>query len=154
MTINIEIAEDGALLLPLQGAALGPETQDALREHFRRELRHEWEREGERIKAWMRVAEHPFFEDCHEARGSLIAAMLAKLDRAQTPEPKPWHEAKRGDVWLVTRPAFYGATPTETVRSVNGSLRMVDVNSSQPAIDITDAAIVGAERIYPTKETS
>ena len=34
----------------------------------------------ERVQAWRLLAWHPFFDDCYQAEGSLISAMLAKLD--------------------------------------------------------------------------
>lgn len=36
--------------------------------------------EDQRVQAWYRVAEHPFFKSCYDAEGSLIDAMIAKLD--------------------------------------------------------------------------
>ena len=33
-----------------------------------------------RVEAWSRIAEHPFFADCYATDGTLIDAMLAKLD--------------------------------------------------------------------------
>lgn len=33
------------------------------------------------LAAWERIAEHPFFADCYDTDGTLLDAMLTKLDR-------------------------------------------------------------------------
>ena len=49
-----------------------------------------------RVKAWGHIAQHPFFADCYQTEGTLIEAMLAKLDAA--------HNHTCGPVWRpVTR---------------------------------------------------
>lgn len=50
-----------------------------------------------RIEAWNRVVDHSFWEDCFGTGGSLIDAMIAKLDRF-TPyiDPQPWIEHESG----------------------------------------------------------
>lgn len=41
-----------------------------------------WEGEkDERVRAWHRVAAHPFFASCYEEEQPLIESMIAKLDR-------------------------------------------------------------------------
>ena len=42
-----------------------------------------------RIRAWLAIAAHPFFAACYQTEGTLVDAMVAKLD-AHTPEPEPW----------------------------------------------------------------
>lgn len=37
------------------------------------------ESDRQQIEAWQVIATHPFFEDCYDTNGTLIAAMLAKL---------------------------------------------------------------------------
>lgn len=39
------------------------------------------ENEDERIYAWHKVAEHPFFKECYDTQGPLLNAMIRKLDR-------------------------------------------------------------------------
>ena len=36
--------------------------------------------EDSRIQAWYSIAKHPFFAECYSTDGTLIEAMLAKLD--------------------------------------------------------------------------
>ena len=38
-----------------------------------------------RVEAWSLIAKHPFFADCYATDGTLIDAMLAKLDRHEVP---------------------------------------------------------------------
>lgn len=139
-------AEDGALLVPMLGAALGPETQAQLRELFKPDFEREEESDGGRIKAWHLIAEHPFFADCYESEDTLINAMIAKLDSLAA--PKPWWSAQRGDVWLVKRDSY----PTETLRTVGENQNFIDVHSKTAAFDITDAAIITARRVWPETE--
>lgn len=35
-----------------------------------------------RVQAWNTIAQHPFFSDCYQTEGTLVDAMLAKLDAA------------------------------------------------------------------------
>ena len=51
----------------------------------------------ERVSAWDRVARHPFFAECYQTEGTLVDAMLAKLDAA--------HECPTAPVW---RPVIDG----------------------------------------------
>ena len=38
----------------------------------------------ERVKAWNAIAQHPFLADCYQTEGTLLDAMLAKLDAAHS----------------------------------------------------------------------
>ena len=42
-----------------------------------------------RVQAWNIIAQHPFFSDCYQTEGTLVDAMVAKLDAAPLPEPEP-----------------------------------------------------------------
>ena len=42
-----------------------------------------------RLRAWDAVAGHPFFADCYQAEGTLVEAMLAKLDDAHNHACEP-----------------------------------------------------------------
>lgn len=40
----------------------------------------EWASISQRLEAWHDIASHPFFKDCYATSGTLIEAMIAKLD--------------------------------------------------------------------------
>ena len=42
-----------------------------------------------RVKAWNALAQHPLFADCYQTEGTLVDAMLAKLDAAQNHTCEP-----------------------------------------------------------------
>lgn len=42
-----------------------------------------------RVRAWLTIADHPFFADCYSADGTLLDAMLAELDAAHTHTCQP-----------------------------------------------------------------
>ena len=69
------------------------------------------------------------------------------------PERKPWHDAKEGEVWVVTRPPFvHHLVPqpsVETVRYVTSTGKFGDVTSRQMAFEINDPHITEARRIWP-----
>lgn len=70
------------------------------------------------------------------------------------PTPKPWHDAKRGEVWVVeSSPCgrLYANTiyPKAVNSNRNGECRFVDPNSILPSFPITDESIVNAYRIWP-----
>ena len=47
-----------------------------------------------RIRAWSAIAAHPFFADCYQTAGTLVDAMVAKLDAAHTHTCEPvWRPA-------------------------------------------------------------
>ena len=49
-----------------------------------------------RVQAWNIIAQHPFFSDCYQTEGTLVDAMVAKLDAA--------HDHACGPAWRpVTR---------------------------------------------------
>lgn len=77
------------------------------------------------------------------------------------PEPKPWHSAKAGEIWIVERPRLWsgiGGQPIEEPRSVSSRLReeprFVDANGNSPSYPITDKEIVNARRIWPEEVSS
>lgn len=35
----------------------------------------------QRLEAWHEIAEHPFFAECYNNEGTLLAAMIEKLDK-------------------------------------------------------------------------
>jgi hypothetical protein len=83
-------------------------------------------------------------------RDRLAAAAVAYFDAH--PEPKPWHEAKPGEVWLLTftgfetggsspwtvRPGRLSTDPAEFVYPQNGN-----------TLALNDPEIVAARRIWP-----
>lgn len=71
----------------------------------------------------------------------------ALVELAQT--RKPWHDAKQGEVWVVTRKKTYEWEEPTTVRSVTSSRKFSDVASLRPAFEVTDGTIIAAERIWP-----
>ena len=42
-----------------------------------------------RVQAWNTIAQHPFFADCYQTEGTLVDAMVAKLDAAHTHACEP-----------------------------------------------------------------
>ena len=52
-----------------------------------------------RVLAWDDIAKHPFFADCYPTDGTLVEAMLAKLDAAHTHECEPvWRPVAAAEV--------------------------------------------------------
>ena len=52
-----------------------------------------------RVKAWNALAQHPLFADCYQTEGTLIDAMVAKLDAAQNHTCEPvWRPVTREEI--------------------------------------------------------
>ena len=52
-----------------------------------------------RVKAWNALAQHPFFADCYQTEGTLVGAMLAKLDAAHNHTCEPvWRPVTRDEI--------------------------------------------------------
>ena len=52
-----------------------------------------------RIRAWLAIAEHRLFTDCYSTGGTLVDAMLAKLDAAHTHVCEPaWRPTTRDEI--------------------------------------------------------
>lgn len=112
---------------------------EALREYFD----HVYERgaEDQRIKAWHRIAKHPFFDDAFQSDDTLIDAMVTKLDALM---PKPWLAAKTGEVWVLT------VEGEESVWMVNNATQFENPDSTY---NIESRAIIDARRIWPEDES-
>ncbi|MBQ9917405.1 MAG: hypothetical protein IJO71_09445 [Microbacterium sp.] len=89
----------------------------------------------------------PTFADPVAKLSEWPAAALAYFEAHPEP-PKPWHDAKYGEVWVVRAKSEWSDEVIETVRSVTTTFRFMDVNARHAAIDITSPLIVTAERIY------
>lgn len=51
-----------------------------------------------RVRAWNAIAQHPFFADCYQTEGTLVDAMVAKLDAAHTHTCEPvWRPVINGE---------------------------------------------------------
>ena len=52
-----------------------------------------------RVQAWNTIAVHPLFSDCYQTEGTLVDAMLAKLDAAHTHTCEPvWRPTTRDEI--------------------------------------------------------
>ena len=52
-----------------------------------------------RVQAWNTIAQHPFFSDCYQTEGTLVDAMVAKLDAAHTHACEPvWRPTTRDEI--------------------------------------------------------
>ena len=52
-----------------------------------------------RVQAWNTIAVHPFFADCYSTDGTLVDAMVAKLDTAHTHTCEPaWRPVSRDEI--------------------------------------------------------
>lgn len=71
--------------VPVDPGAIADVVRQAAREGVLQAL-DDYEVESDpRVEAWSRIAKHPFFADCYSTDGTLIDAMLAKLDRHGVP---------------------------------------------------------------------
>ena len=74
-------APEPAPVSPVDLGAIAEVVRDAAREGVVQAL-DEYEVESDpRVEAWASIAKHPFFADCYATDGTLIDAMLAKLDQ-------------------------------------------------------------------------
>ena len=74
-------APEPAPVSPVDLGAIGDVVRQAAREGVLQAL-DDYEVESDpRVEAWSRIAKHPFFADCYSTDGTLIDAMLAKLDK-------------------------------------------------------------------------
>ena len=76
--------------------------------------------------------------------GTSSAVRVAKRYFAAHPEPKPWEEAKAGEVWILTR---YGAE--EPFFVTGGEFTSTDL---AVATDLDDDSITAGRRIWPEGE--
>lgn len=52
-----------------------------------------------RVQAWNTIAVHPFFADCYQTEGTLVDAMVAKLDAAHAHTCEPvWRPTTRAEI--------------------------------------------------------
>ena len=52
-----------------------------------------------RVQAWNIIAQHPFFSDCYQTEGTLVDAMVAKLDAAhECPTVPVWRPTTRDEI--------------------------------------------------------
>lgn len=64
-------------------------------------------------------------------------------------EPKPWHEATHGEVWIVDGTA---RAVTNPLPGSGSPIRFVDVDSIRPAIDVMSPNIQEAYRVWSKPE--
>ena len=69
-----------------------------------------------RVQAWNTIAKHPLFSDCHQTEGTLVDAMVTKLDVA--------HAHTCGPVWRPTTAEEIRAGWEVRARRRNGSEAM------------------------------
>ena len=69
-----------------------------------------------RVKAWNTIAQHPFFADCFQTEGTLVDAMLAKLDAAHSHTCAPvWRPTTADEIqpgWEVRARSYGGSEAT------------------------------------------
>ena len=59
----------------------------------------------QRVLAWLTIAEHPFFADCYNTKGTLLDAVLAKLDTTDEHTCEPvWRPVPLAEIqagWMI-----------------------------------------------------
>jgi hypothetical protein len=152
---TIEYTEDGYLALPLEGIYMTPEKTQLMREFFRAEEKRALE-DDERITAWHRVASHPFFATAFKSQGTLIDAMIAKLNDLM---PKPWLDAKPGEIWDLTtkdggeKTLRYATQLQRDNSESRSSVYFEPVDSLYaPKLGLRATVITAGTRIYPKEE--
>lgn len=103
-----------------------------------------------RIKAWHRIADHPFFEDCFASEDTLIDAMIAKLDDLM---PKPWADAKMGEIWVAEIEGVTRGAPMLLASSSDAlSYEWQPLVDGERNFAFADRRIKNARRLWPETE--
>lgn len=163
--VTLQRSPEGHVILPPAVMGLGEESQQALRELFDAE-------KDAALGRW-RWPAHPDYvvypKDEHgqtvvlnETTGHNITFLRGQVNRhgsdyAQCalaffeahPEPKPWHDAKQGEVWVVKTTLEWEQAEIVTPRAVTSTGKFMDVNAHHPAVEVTSPRIVEARRIFP-----
>lgn len=78
-----------------------------------------------RVQAWNTIAQHPLFADCYQTEGTLVDAMVTKLDAAHTHTCQPvWRPTTRDEIqagWEVRARHFNGIESTWGVAHGRGA---------------------------------
>ena len=157
---ELNVAPTGHLIIPPVTTGLGERTQQALREFFQHERDQElgrwrWPENPDMVvqadkggeRAWVvNERNHQITGwvwrvdlDCSTAHAQVVAAARAYF--AAHAEPKPWHEAVEGEVWLLmfpnsTQAWFVNGGYFQNVRTLTN-------------INKTDPGITSGRRIWP-----
>jgi hypothetical protein len=143
----------------------GDHVVDALREFFRAE-------EDERLGRW-RWPENPEYVvypkgdgvvlAASEASGHCVEAVRAQANHTQTglhraarayfdahPEPKPWHDAKPGELWALTIDGQETPGFTYASQTFEGGVA-VQLAEDRGGFGITGSAITAGHKIWPVE---
>lgn len=163
--VEIEIAPGGHLLMPPAAIGLGEESQQALREFFLHERDKElWRWRSGDEPNWV-VYHAPNVNGDHyvvneltgytalwgrdTARDSIHSGeskAIAVEYFAAHPEPRPWHDARDGQLWLIR---FDDFPDTDVSALVKGGMFVYNDHCHEGTATLEDSSIVGGTQIWP-----